>query len=254
MFPPLSTCHHGGTGHAPWATPTHQATYACSAPNPVPWQQFPRQSDLKFHAIHRTPVEFIVVRHPCPSRHRTPRVNNPQIAPSFHSVLSAFSPRSKLRRELSSSEQVDILIGTDCISEGQNLQDYDCVINYDVQWNPVTLIQRFGCIDRIGFTNNRLNKRDHYLEAMAKVFHLDHPKLFMGAPRLFNTKLWFHGPTILALFRALAELQSLKTKKNRTRSFADKATLNSAIKTAIERIKTDFLPPTELDSCETVKP
>ena len=149
---------------------------------------------------------------------------------------------------------MDILIGTDCISEGQNLQDYDCVINYDVQWNPVTLIQRFGCIDRIGFTNNRLNKRDHYLEAMAKVFHLDHPKLFMGAPRLFNTKLWFHGPTILALFRALAELQSLKTKKNRTRSFADKATLNSAIKTAIERIKTDFLPPTELDSCETVKP
>jgi hypothetical protein len=93
-----------------------------------------------------------------------------------------------------------------------------------------------------------------YLEAMAKAFLLDHPKLFMGAPRLFNTKLWFHGTTILALFRALSELQSLKTKKNRTRSFADKATLNSAIKTAIERIKTDFLPATELDSCETVKP
>ena len=90
---------------------------------------------------------------------------------------------------------------------------------------------------------------------MAKAVLLEHPKLFMGAPRLFNTKLWFHGTTILAgLFRALSELQSLKTKKNRTRSLADKATLNSAIKTAIERIKTDFLPATELDSCETVKP
>ena len=101
---------------------------------------------------------------------------------------------------------------------------------------------------------NRLNKRDHYLEAMAKAFLLDHPKIFIGAPQLFDTKLWFHGSTILALFRALSDLQSLKTKKDRTRSLADKATLNSTIKTSIERIKTDFLPTTELDSCETVKP
>ena len=86
----------------------------------------------------------------------TPRVNNPKIIPTFHNVLSAFSPRSKLRRELPSGEQVDILIGTDCISEGQNLQDCDCVINYDVQWNPVTLIQRFGRIDRIGSTNTQI--------------------------------------------------------------------------------------------------
>ncbi|MFN5580502.1 MAG: DUF4391 domain-containing protein, partial [Akkermansiaceae bacterium] len=46
---------------------------------------------------------------------------------------------------------------------------------------------------------NRLNKRDHYIEAMAKAFILDHPKIFIGAPQLFDTKLWFHGPTILAL-------------------------------------------------------
>lgn len=85
-----------------------------------------------------------------------PRVNHPKIDPSFHSVLAAFSPRSKLRRELPNSEQVDILIGTDCISEGQNLQDCDCVINYDVQWNPVTLIQRFGRIDRIGSRNAQI--------------------------------------------------------------------------------------------------
>jgi hypothetical protein len=101
---------------------------------------------------------------------------------------------------------------------------------------------------------NRLNKRDHYLEAMAKAFLLDHPKIFIGAPRLIETKLWFHGPTILALFRALTELESLKTKKDRTRSLADKATLNTNIKTAIERIKTEFLPDPDLDSCETVKP
>jgi hypothetical protein len=87
---------------------------------------------------------------------------------------------------------------------------------------------------------NRLNKRDHYLEAMAKAFLLDHPKIFIGAPRLFETKLWFHGPTILALFRALAELNSLKTKKERTRSLADKATLNTTIKSAIEKIRMNY--------------
>lgn len=92
---------------------------------------------------------------------------------------------------------------------------------------------------------NRLNKRDHYLEAMAKAFLLDHPKIFIGAPRLLDTKLWFHGPTILALFRALTDLESLKIKKDRTRSLADKAALNTHIKNAIERIKTDFLPTTE---------
>lgn len=90
---------------------------------------------------------------------------------------------------------------------------------------------------------NRLNKRDHYLEAMAKAFLLDHPKIFIGAPQLFDTKLWFHGPTIIALFRALSELESLKTKKDRTRSLAEKATLNSSIKTAIEGVRTKFINP-----------
>lgn len=92
---------------------------------------------------------------------------------------------------------------------------------------------------------NRLNKRDHYLEAMAKAFLLDHPKIFIGAHRLFDSKLWHHGPTVIALFRALTDLKSLKTQKDRTRPLADKASLNTAIKTAIERIKTEFLPATE---------
>jgi hypothetical protein len=100
---------------------------------------------------------------------------------------------------------------------------------------------------------NRFNKRDHYLEAMAKAFLLDHPKIFIGATRLFEAKLWFHGPTILSLLRALTELESLKTKKDRARTLADKADLNTIIKSCIERIKTDFLPDVELDSCETVK-
>ena len=53
-------------------------------------------------------------------------------------------------------EQIDLLIGTDCISEGQNLQDCDTVINFDIQWNPVSLIQRFGRIDRIGSKNTNI--------------------------------------------------------------------------------------------------
>ncbi len=85
-----------------------------------------------------------------------PRVSNSTIEKSFDAVLSAFSPRSRIKVELPLDKQVDILIGTDCISEGQNLQDCDCVINYDIQWNPVSLIQRFGRIDRIGSTNNAI--------------------------------------------------------------------------------------------------
>ena len=58
--------------------------------------------------------------------------------------------------DIPEDKQITVLIGTDCISEGQNLQDCDTVINYDIQWNPVTLIQRFGRIDRIGSKNGRI--------------------------------------------------------------------------------------------------
>lgn len=73
----------------------------------------------------------------------------------FQSLLTLFSPRSK-EKALVMPEvkgEVDILIGTDCISEGQNLQDCDYLINYDIHWNPVRIIQRFGRIDRIGSPN-----------------------------------------------------------------------------------------------------
>ena len=73
----------------------------------------------------------------------------------FNKVLTLFSPISKEKSALypSLSEEIDVLIATDCISEGQNLQDCDYLINYDIHWNPVRIIQRFGRIDRIGSRN-----------------------------------------------------------------------------------------------------
>lgn len=74
---------------------------------------------------------------------------------TFNNVLTCFSPRSKGRDVLMPNNRtdIDILIATDCISEGQNLQDCDYLVNYDIHWNPVRIIQRFGRIDRIGSTN-----------------------------------------------------------------------------------------------------
>jgi SNF2 family DNA or RNA helicase len=76
----------------------------------------------------------------------------------FQSLLTLFSPRSKEKDSILPNEpdEIDVLIGTDCISEGQNLQDCDYLINYDIHWNPVRIIQRFGRIDRIGSQNARI--------------------------------------------------------------------------------------------------
>jgi hypothetical protein len=73
------------------------------------------------------------------------------------SILAAFAPKSKERPEdLAGEGDLDMLIATDCISEGQNLQDCDWLVNYDIHWNPVRIIQRFGRIDRIGSPNDRI--------------------------------------------------------------------------------------------------
>ena len=74
----------------------------------------------------------------------------------FNSVLTLFSPISKEKDKLFPKQQevIDVLIATDCISEGQNLQDCDYLINYDIHWNPVRIIQRFGRVDRIGSKND----------------------------------------------------------------------------------------------------
>ena len=77
----------------------------------------------------------------------------------FNHILTNFSPVSKQRARISSMPQegeINLLIATDCVSEGQNLQDCDFLINYDIHWNPVRIIQRFGRIDRIGSINPRI--------------------------------------------------------------------------------------------------
>ena len=82
----------------------------------------------------------------------------PKLRADLNTVLTCFSPVSKGKSVLlpGSTNELDILIATDCISEGQNLQDCDYLINYDIHWNPVRIIQRFGRIDRIGSRNDRI--------------------------------------------------------------------------------------------------
>lgn len=96
----------------------------------------------------------------------------------LNSVLTSFSPISKDRDSLNpDAPDIDVLIATDCISEGQNLQDCDYLINYDIHWNPVRIIQRFGRIDRIGSHNAVIQlvnfwpnvSLDEYINLKAKV-------------------------------------------------------------------------------------
>ena len=89
------------------------------------------------------------------------RTSVPKFKADLNNILTCFSPISKDKAALMpDGPDIDILIATDCISEGQNLQDCDCLVNYDIHWNPVRLVQRFGRIDRIGscscmLTDNR---------------------------------------------------------------------------------------------------
>lgn len=80
------------------------------------------------------------------------------ISTELNTILTCFSPISKGKAQLlpNIKDSIDVLIATDCISEGQNLQDCDYLINYDIHWNPVRIIQRFGRIDRIGSTNSNI--------------------------------------------------------------------------------------------------
>lgn len=101
------------------------------------------------------------------------------LKPTLNNVLTCFSPISKGRDILmpGSDTDISILIATDCISEGQNLQDCDYLINYDIHWNPVRIIQRFGRIDRIGSRNERIQlvnfwpnlTLDEYINLKARV-------------------------------------------------------------------------------------
>lgn len=103
----------------------------------------------------------------------------PGLRRDIPALLSAFAPKAK-ERPAGSPEgdaTIDILIATDCISEGQNLQDCDFLLNYDIHWNPVRIIQRFGRIDRLGATNEVIQlvnfwpnmELDEYIDLEARV-------------------------------------------------------------------------------------
>ncbi|MFA5528232.1 MAG: C-terminal helicase domain-containing protein, partial [Peptostreptococcales bacterium] len=97
----------------------------------------------------------------------------------FDAILTNFSPVSKERGKIypDIEDEIDILIATDCISEGQNLQDCDYLVNYDIHWNPVRIIQRFGRIDRLGSKNDKVQlvnfwanmELDEYINLEARV-------------------------------------------------------------------------------------
>ena len=103
----------------------------------------------------------------------------PKLRSDLNTVLTCFSPISKGRDVLmpGKTDELDILIATDCISEGQNLQDCDYLVNYDIHWNPVRIIQRFGRIDRIGSKNDCIQlvnfwpdmNLDEYINLKARV-------------------------------------------------------------------------------------
>jgi len=76
---------------------------------------------------------------------------------NFDDILSAFAPKARRRNDPSGQSEIELLLATDCISEGQNLQDCDTVLNYDIHWNPVRLMQRLGRIDRIGSQSKEIH-------------------------------------------------------------------------------------------------
>ena len=107
------------------------------------------------------------------------KTNMPKCKTDLNTILTNFSPVSKKRAQIYPDEknEIDILFCTDCISEGQNLQDCDYLVNYDIHWNPVRIIQRFGRIDRIGSSNDNIQlvnffpsmELDSFIDLVARV-------------------------------------------------------------------------------------
>jgi len=107
------------------------------------------------------------------------KTNMPGCKTDLNSILTHFSPISKKREIVfpGATDEIDILFCTDCISEGQNLQDADYLVNYDIHWNPVRIIQRFGRIDRIGSRNDKIQlvnffphlDLDNYIDLIGRV-------------------------------------------------------------------------------------
>lgn len=114
-----------------------------------------------------------------------------------------------IQNENEIENEIDILIATDCISEGQNLQDCDMVINYDIHWNPVRIIQRFGRIDRIGSINKNVQMVNYwpgqlndYLKLTDRVYK-----------RMYLTEITGSGEAMLTGVDQLIEVRKDQLKK-----------------------------------------
>lgn len=119
---------------------------------------FSDTADYIYEELRSDLLENLNVHSAIVTGSRLPDTTLAGVHKDFNDILTYFSPISKNRAALGRKElgDIDILIATDCISEGQNLQDCDYLINYDIHWNPVRIIQRFGRIDRIGSQNKAI--------------------------------------------------------------------------------------------------
>ncbi|NJL06444.1 MAG: ATP-dependent helicase [Chloroflexaceae bacterium] len=147
----------------------------------------------------------------------------------FTHILANFAPRAKQRAQLPSLPQdaeLDLLIATDCISEGQNLQDCDYLVNYDIHWNPVRIIQRFGRIDRIGSPNTsiqlvnfwpthdlnkyiNLKNRVEARMALVDITATGHDNLLADAEELATQELSYRDQQLLRLKDEVLDLEDL---------------------------------------------
>ncbi len=122
----------------------------------------------------------------------------------FNAVLTLFSPLSKQKalipRLKDEPKDIDVLIATDCISEGQNLQDCDMVVNYDIHWNPVRIIQRFGRVDRIGSRNARIQLVSYWPD--------------IGLDEYINLKDRVEGRMVIADLTATGDDNPLTAREN----------------------------------------
>ena len=102
----------------------------------------------------------------------------------FNTILTNFAPEARNRSPGNAATDIDLLIATDCISEGQNLQDCDTVLNYDIHWNPVRLVQRFGRIDRIGSRSQTVHMINFWptedMDAYLRLHHRVHARMALA--------------------------------------------------------------------------
>ena len=145
---------------------------------------------------------------------------------SFAEILARFAPRAQESAAPGGAAEIDVLVATDCLSEGQNLQDCDLVVNYDIHWNPVRLMQRFGRIDRLGSRSRRVamtnfwptEDLDRYLDlrnrvearmalADAAATGLDDPLAAEGAEEAVQGELDFRGAQLKRLRAEILDVE-----------------------------------------------